>query len=540
MTKKRGQGSSHLTAVDLFCGGGGFSTGLALACEDLDREARLVAVNHWTKAIQTHERNHEWAEHYNAKVEELHPPDVVGDDDVDLLVAGPECTHFSTARGGKPVSEQKRASPWHVVDWVQKTRPEAVLVENVPELQSWGPIDEDGQPTRNGETFDAWTNAIHSLGYSVDWDVLNAADYGDATTRRRLFVVARRTRKATHPDPTHTSDGVGETEEWRSAAEVIDWSDHGESIWQRSRPLVQNTMERIAEGIRRHCHDDFQPFADAIEDLTKSDVETMQAEVVPGPLAGVAAEERERPFFVEGPALAPPEAHDEGTRGLCLPYLLRQQSGGVPPSVEEPVPTIAGRGAISKLEPEAFVLPRNLPARGLHSNGTYDPEARPLHTVTAKNHDGHLVRPSLMQFSHGGSLRDLEAPLPTITTAKGGVFAISEPEPFLIEYYGNGGSQSIEEPLPTVTTRDRFALVLPDHYPWGLDVRFRMLQPRELAAAQGFPEGYEFAGNKTETTEQIGNAVPVNLAKALVKKVLTGEERSLNSYWTDTEVPADD
>jgi DNA (cytosine-5)-methyltransferase 1 len=455
-------GNNGLTAVDLFCGGGGFSTGLAPACEQLERDVRLIAIDHWTKAIETHKRNHPWAEHHNAKVEELHPPAIVGEDDVDLLVAGPECTHFSSARGGKPVNEQKRASPWHVVDWIQKTQPDAVLVENVPELQSWGPIDDDGQPTRNGETFEAWVNAIHSLGYSVGWDTLNAADYGDATTRKRLFVVARRDQRASHPTPTH-SDGDDDLDDWRPAAEIIDWSEVGGSVWSRSRPLSNNTMQRIAQGIRDHCAEEIAPYADVIAEIEPDDVEAMQEDVVALDELDAAAEERDDPFLVEGPAQV--EA-DGGT-----PMVMGQQSG----------------------------------ARGLHSNATYEAENRPLHTVTASNHDGHLV------------------------------------SPFLVEYYGNSDTADVDEPLPTVTTKDRHALCVPDLYPWGLDLRYRMLQPRELAAAQGFPSDYEFVGNKGETTEQIGNAVPVNLARALVTEALTGTEPSLETFASDEEVsPADD
>jgi len=497
------ENKDKIVAVDLFCGGGGFSTGLALACEELEHDVRLIAVNHWTKAIQTHKQNHPWAEHHNAKVEELHPPAIVGDDDLDLLVAGPECTHFSSARGGKPVNEQKRASPWHVVDWIQKTRPTNVLVENVPELKSWGPIDEDGQPTRNGETFRAWVDSIHSLGYSVGWKVLNAADYGDATTRERLFVVARRNRKATHPTPTHAEDGHGGREEWRSAAEIIDWSDRGSSVWSRTRPLSNNTMQRIAEGIRQHCDDRLTKFADTVAALDPDDLERMQENVVPISQVEAASEERDEPFIVQAPALVPDGG--EPSTGMSVPMVMGQQSNARALDAEEqPLPTIATRGAIHYIHVDGFVKPRNLPQRGIHSNATYEPDDRPLHTVTAKNHDGHLV------------------------------------SPFLVEYYGNSDVADVGEPLPTVTTKDRHALCIPDLYPWGIDLRYRMLQPRELAAAQGFPENYQFAGNKGETTEQIGNAVPVNLSKALVTKVLTGEEPSLGTFTPDNEVPADD
>jgi DNA (cytosine-5)-methyltransferase 1 len=504
VSEQSASGTHQLTAVDLFCGGGGFSTGLALACEDLNVDVRLIAVNHDTDAIETHRRNHPWAEQHNAKVEELHPPNVVGNDDVDLLVAGPECTHFSSARGGKPVNEQRRASPWHVVDWVQKTRPDSLLVENVPELKSWGPIDENGQPTRNGETFQAWIDALCSLGYSMDWDVLNAADYGDATTRRRLFVVGRRNRRATHPEPTHAEDPDGDREPWRPASEIIDWSDRGSSVWTRSRQLSGTTMERVAQGVREHCDSRLAEFADTIEDLDADDVEEMQADVVPASDLETAVETREEPFLVEGPATVAEDT--EAATALSVPMVMGQQSNArALDARESPVPTIATRGAVHYIHAEAFVKPRNLPQGGPHSNATYDADERPCHTVTAKNHDGHLV------------------------------------SPFLVEYYGNSDTASVEEPLPTVTTKDRHALCIPDLLPWGIDLRYRMLQPRELAAAQGFPADYEFAGStKKSRTAQIGNAVPVNLAKALVKKVLTGDEPSLGTFTGVKEVSSDD
>jgi len=192
-----------------------------------------------------------------------------------------------------------------------------------------------------------------------------------------------------------------------------------------------------------------------------------------------------------------------GKYALCTPYLLGQQSGATARNVlDESVPTVATRGAIGLYNP-TFILPRNGSRGGLHSNATYEPEDQPLHTVTARNQDGHAVTP------------------------------------FLVEYYGNGYSNSVDKPLPTVTTRDRFALVVPEAFPFGLDIRFRMLQPRELAAAMGFPPDYEFAGNKTETTKQIGNAVPVNLAKALTKQLLVGEEPSLQTF-SEKGVEADD
>ena len=196
------------------------------------------------------------------------------------------------------------------------------------------------------------------------------------------------------------------------------------------------------------------------------------------------------------------------------------------------MPTIATKGAISKVEPRPFVLPRNGYHRGLHSNPAYDPTERPLHTVTAKTHDGHLVRPYLVPFygerdGQAPRTHDPDVPLPTVPASKSPAGVC---RPYLIQYNGQSGCSDVGEPVPTVTTKDRFALCLPELYPWGLDVHFRMLQPRELAAAMGFPPDYDFRGNKTETIEQIGNAVPVNLATALCERLLASEVPTVDGY----------
>ena len=530
-------------AIDLFCGAGGLSWGLAEVCEELDRDVELAAINHWSKAIETHSRNFSFADHYNAKVEELDPRSVFDTERVDILIAGPQCTHFSSARGGRPVDEQKRASPWHILNWLQKLYIDGFVIENVKEMMGWGPVGADGKPlkSKKGETFDAWINAIHSLGYSVDWKVLNAADFGDATSRERLFIVGERQGRPEFPSPSHSKNGeTPGTKPWRPASEIIDWSDRGESLWERSRPLVQNTMQRIAEGVRRHGHGDLEPYADALDSLTKAGVKEMQDEVVPASEAHQAAKERDEPFLVQGemPDLSGQQESDP-EMGLCLPYLLGQQSGSVAREVGQPTQTISTSGAISLSQPEAFVLPRNGYHRGLHSNPSYDPSEKPLHTITAKNTDGHIVDPYLVPFYGERAGQDprthnVDDPLPTVT-ATGSQPAVTRP--YLVQYNGESTVREIDEPLPTVTTKDRLALCLPEQYPWGFDVSFRMLQPRELAAAMGFPADYEFAGNKTETVEQIGNAVPVNLSKSLCEQMLLGDAPTLRSFG-DTKEPA--
>jgi DNA (cytosine-5)-methyltransferase 1 len=244
-------------------------------------------------------------------------------------------------------------------------------------------------------------------------------------------------------------------------------------------------MERIAAGIRNNCADSLSGFADVIETLGADDVEALQEDIVHVDDLEAALNQREDPFLVHGPTTVPEDPRDVEQAELCVPMIMGQHSNAVAKdATQSPTPTIAKRGAIHHFTPDPFVLPRNGSQRGLHSNPAYDPKSRPLHTVTAKNHDGHLVAP------------------------------------FLIEYYGQSSDQPIDEPLPTVTTKDRHALIVPELYPWGLDIRYRMLQPRELKAAQGFPDDYHIVGNKTETTKQIGNAVPVSVAKSLCKQLL--------------------
>ncbi|SDL10147.1 DNA cytosine methyltransferase [Natronorubrum texcoconense] len=573
--------SDKLVAVDLFAGAGGLSTGLVKAIIDthadtiaretglevdqitpnhgrvhwwLGENVELHAVNHWEPAIATHEQNHPWAEHYHAKIEELHPPDVVEPGDVDLLVGGPSCTHYSRARGGKPVSEQKRASGWHVLHWVELLQPEHLVLENVPEFRDWGPI-VDGQPTRDGSIFRRWVGMLEALGYSVLYDdddeaygsILNAADFGEAQSRTRLFILASKSICPTAPEPTH-DDADPDKPDRRTAADIIDWSDLGTSLWTRDlenprvQPLAKSTMARIAEGVRRHCDGRLEGLADALEEIGKDELRDLRENVVPAEYAATVAEVVDHPFLVRVPggrtAFTTPEA-----------FCLRQQSGGVPAPTDGPLPTVAKKGAIgmATAETRSLVMPRNGPRRGIHSNPLYDPEDRPLHTVTAKNTDGYLVSPSILHYSHGGSLRDIDDPMPTIATEKGGAFALSNPivAPFLDEHYGNGRAQPVDAPLPTVTKKERFALCMPEVFPYGLDVRYRMLEPDELKQAQGFPAEYELAGGtKKSVTAQIGNAVPVNLARALCRHLLVDETPSLSQFGggvtadPDAEVPA--
>ena len=247
-----------IIAADLFCGAGGTSTGLVKACEESGVEVDLIAINHWDVAIATHSANHPEAKHLCTSIDSVDPRKVVPGGRLNLLVASPECTHHSNARGGRPMSDQSRASAWHIVRWAEALYIDNILIENVREFENWGPLGTNGRPlkSKRGETFRAFLTALESLNYSVDYRILNAADYGEATTRERLFVQARkRPKQIAWPDPTHSRDGeptfFGKRDKWRPAKEVIDWSIASQSIFSRKKPLAPATMARIEAGLRK-------------------------------------------------------------------------------------------------------------------------------------------------------------------------------------------------------------------------------------------------------------------------------------------------
>jgi DNA (cytosine-5)-methyltransferase 1 len=339
------------------------------------------------------------------------------------------------------------------------------MVENVPEFAEWGPLGDDDRPVKGqqGRTFFAWVESLRSLGYQVDWRELCAADYGDPTTRRRLFVQAvRGDRRIVWPEPTHARPGDADLfndtmPRWRAARDIIDWDCQGQSIYARKRPLAPNTMARIWEGLKRF--------------------------------------------------------------GIT-PSVIVMENGSRVHSVNEPLRTIttAKGGAMGLVEPFLVTMRGTDPSQIRGSSQGID---APIKTVSAGGGHHALIEPCLLPQQSDGRLRPVSEPVPTVAAAG----AIALVEPFLVEYYGTGGSRPVSEPMPTATTRARFGLVQPEVVVEGrryrLDIRFRMLKPSELASAQGFPADYKFTGTKTEQVKQIGNAVPCGFSRALIKAHLT-------------------
>jgi DNA (cytosine-5)-methyltransferase 1 len=423
-----------------------------MACKELGRKVDVLAINHWNIAIATHMTNHPGFRHMCENLDSVNPKKAIPGGKLDILLAGPECTHHSNARGGKPMLDQSRASAWHVVRWCEALYVQDVVVENVMEFQKWGPLDRKGRriKEREGETFKAWIAALESLDYRVEWKVLNAADFGDATTRKRLFIRARRGDKAiSWPDPSNNAAS------WRPARDVIDWSIPGQSIFDRKKPLAPATMARIMVGLKKFGGEKIEPFLIVFRNHQD-------------------ASDIDQPI--------PTMTTSGANFGLCEPFVLGQQSGSVARSVQNPFPTIATGGAIALIEP--FLVEYH----GSHKE--------------KKDGDGRTM--------------SVQRPFKTLDTSNR--FGLCEP--FMVKYYRTGTAYPVSKPMDTITAKDRIGLVVPEINGVALDIRFRMLQPHELAEAMGFPKTYKFAGTREAKVRQIGNAWSVRTAKALCKSVL--------------------
>mgnify|MGYP000898066333 CR=1 FL=1 len=390
--------------VDNFAGGGGASTGIELATgRSVD-----IAINHDPAAIAMHRANHPNSKHYCENVWDVNPIEACGGRPVGLAWFSPDCKHFSKAKGGKPVEKAIRGLAWVAIKWAKLVRPRVIILENVEEFTTWGPLlDNFPDPARKGETFRRFVHALRRYRYNVEWSELRACDYGAPTIRKRFFLVARCDGlPIVWPDPTHGDSksifvASGILEPWRTAAEIIDWTIPCPSIFDRKKPLCENTMCRIARGLRKFVFDNPEPY------------------IVNKNLA---------------------------------PFLIQYHS-------EQTGKEVRGQTMV-----------------------------RPLMTADSSNRYG-------------------------LVTA------------FLLKYYGQGEGQVLAEPLHTITTKDKFGIIaVCSELHQVADIGMRMLTPRELFRAQGFPENYiidrDADGKSYPKSAQVarcGNAVPPPFAEALVK-----------------------
>lgn len=449
--------------VDCFAGGGGASLGISTA---LGRPVD-IAINHSREAIALHTRNHPESDHFCEDIWTVQPQQATKGRPVKLLWASPDCRHFSRAKGGKPASPRVRSLAWVVVSWARRVRPAVIMLENVEEFQTWGPLHPDGTPdkAKAGQTFKRWASHLRNLGYTIEHRQLRACDFGAPTSRRRLFIVARCDNKPiVWPTPTH---GPGRAKPFRTAADCIDWTIRCPSIFERKKPLADATLARIASGITKYVLDNPRPF------------------IIPLTHSGGA----NRAYDINEPLHTVTAAH-RGEFALVAPTLIQTGYG--------------------EREGQA---PRTL---DLH---------KPLGTAVAGGAKHGLVYAFLARHYGGVIGQAMTAPMSTVTCIDHHSLVTA----LLIKYYGTGAPQPVNKPLDTVTTKDRFALVTVAGVPHRiLDIGMRMLTPRELARAQGFPDTYSLEASchgdaitKTAQTRMVGNSVCPPVAQALVTANLT-------------------
>ncbi len=614
--------------VDNFAGGGGASTGIEMA---IGRSVD-IAINHDQNAIDMHSTNHPDTLHYCESVFDIDPTAATAGRPVGLAWFSPDCRHFSKAKGSKPVEKEIRGLAWIVLRWALQARPRVIMLENVEEFKTWGPLITDPckpdlpdellaefmgpiypertypDPERAGETFAAFVamlstgiaadhpamaeaceflnietdskdaaRLVAGLGYAVDSRELRACDYGAPTIRKRFFMVMRcdgasiTWPRPTHGDPKTPAVQSGKLLPWRTAAECIDWSLPCPSIFERTRPLAENTLKRIARGIQRFVIDNPTPFivkcnhstkdgsydcfrGQSIEEPLKTITKTHGYALFSPVIAGAGGPKYQaKPRSVEQPlhtlcntnhsCLVAPVTARIGQTGfggdrmayspegplttvtskaehlLVAPIIARQFGNSVGHAANEPSGTITAGGGGKSQVVSAFLAK--------HYGGNYTGAGadlnEPAHTVTAVDHHA-LVSSHLIKLR--GSCKDgqpVTEPLPTITA---GGKHIGEVRAFLLKYYGTDKDGcAMADPLHTVTSNDRFGLVTVEGVDYQIvDIGMRMLQPHELYAAQGFPSWYiidqDYKGTKYAKDKQVarcGNAVPPPFAEALVR-----------------------
>lgn len=537
--------------VDNFAGGGGASTGIELATgRSVD-----IAINHDPEAIRMHKANHPNTKHYCEDVWQVDPVKACQGHPVGLAWFSPDCKHFSKAKGGKPKDKFIRGLAWVACRWAGLVRPRVIMLENVEEFKTWGPLNRGHHPVKakQGKTFEKFVQQLQNLGYEVQFRELVAADYGAPTMRKRFFMIARCDgHPIIWPEPTHAprdSEEVkaGLLKPYVGAYTQIDFSRPCPSIFDTSqeikekygiravRPLAPKTMERIARGLKKFVLDNPEPFIiqcnhggerrpndirEPMPTITgKHGYGIVEPYMVP---IGYGERKGQKPRIhsIENPL---PTIVGSGKHYLCAPALIQYHSetarGAVRgQTIEDPIMTVDGSNRYG------------LVTSFLHKyydggyKGAGDSVENPLPTVTAWDHNS-VVTANLIQMNKNCYGRDIADPLPTITAGDG---HFGEVRAFLIKYYGDATGQDIKNPLDTITSRDRFGLVTIDDTDYQIvDIGLRMLEPRELYGCQGFPEDYiidhDFEGHTYPRSEQVrrcGNSVCPPLPAAMVRSNL--------------------
>lgn len=548
----------NLLYIDLFCGAGGTSTGVENARVNESQCAKVIAcVNHDANAIASHAANHPEALHFTEDIRTLELSGLVAHvekmkmqypDAYVVLWASLECTNFSKAKGGQPRDADSRTLAEHLFRYIEAINPDYIQIENVEEFMSWGDMDEKGHPVSKdkGRCYEKWKRNVKKYGYDFDWKILNAANYGAYTTRKRFFgIFAKRGLPIVFPDATHCKDGktdmMGRLEKWNPVKDVLDFTDEGKSIFARKKPLAEKTLERIYAGLIKFVAGGKDAFIVKYNSMSRTG--KYQSPSIDEPCPTVAT---------------------QGRLALAKVSFLSKQYSGHPGSknisVEEPA------GTITCKDHHAFVS-------AYYGNGNNHSVDSPAPTVTTKDRLA-LVTPFFMNYySGGGQLGSVNEPCPAVTTVPKQRMITPV---FIDQQFGASSAASIEKPLGAITTNPKNSMVTcktknflmnpqfcsaggsvddpcftliarMDKMPpylvntkdgigiciengdspmtvkikqfmlvYGLaDIKMRMLRIDELKKIMGFPENYILVGTQADQKKFIGNAVEVNMARVL-------------------------
>lgn len=544
-----------LLYIDLFCGAGGTSTGVENARYEDEQCAKVVAcVNHDANAIASHAANHPEALHFTEDIRTLELSGLVAHvekmkmqypDAYVVLWASLECTNFSKAKGGQPRDADSRTLAEHLFRYIEAINPDYIQIENVEEFMSWGDMDEKGHPISKdkGRCYEKWKRNVKKYGYDFDWKILNAANYGAYTTRKRFFgIFAKRGLPIVFPEPTHCKDGksdmFGRLEKWKPVKEVLDFSDEGDSIFCRKKPLAEKTLERIYAGLIKFVAGGKDAFLVKYNSMSRKG--KYQAPSVDEPCPVVATQGRlalakvnflskqfsgqpdSKNISVEGPAgtitckdhhafvsayygnghnhsveLPAPTVTTKDRLALVNSVFIDNQYGtGKPTSIEQPVGTVTTVPKFNMVSCKPWIM--NTAFSNIGSS-----IEQPSQVITANRKWHYLMNPQFA--SAGGSVNN-----PCFTL----IARMDKMPPYLVEVEGGIGIQVIPEDSPmTVKIKEFMAL-------YGIiDIKMRMLRIAELKKIMGFPEDYVLIGPQSDQKKFIGNAVEVNMARVLCEAI---------------------
>ena len=479
-------------------------------------------------AILMHQTNHPKTLHLTEDIFKVDLQKYVKGRHVDLMWMSPDCRSFSKAKGGKPKENGIRVLPWAVFMHAKRILPDVIIMENVEEIQKWGPLDDRGYPIkeREGEEYQRFVTAMKSLGYQFESRELVAANYGAPTTRKRWYAVFRRDgRPIVWPKPTHSKGGVGELIPWEPIYKYLDFGNLGRSIFGRKRPLADKTMARIAKGIEKFVLNNPDPFIVQVNHGGSN----FRGQSIYDPLTTITSKHG---YGIVSPILSP--------------FIDKSYGGnykGAGSGINEPLHTITTVDHNRLLTP--IIVQYHSETRRSEVRGQKVTD--PIQTIDTSNRYA-LVSAFLTKFYKSGTGQAMTEPIHTITTSPGHFGQVSVAmvpcemlksagvdeetarkctwvSNFIMEYYGSGTGQSVKDPLHTIVTKDRFALItiLGQQYAL-LDIYLRMLAPEELKLGQGFPADYiidrDYRWKKYPIHKQvarIGNSVVPVMAKALVE-----------------------